>query len=568
MPPSVRRWPSTAAFSTAALVVFAYSAVLPATVGAAGAQPVPARQGVAVKAAAVVRAPNSSTIGPSAIALTGFGFGHGHGMGQWGAYGYATIYGWSYRQILSHYYGGTRLGALPTPEPDVTVNMTELAGHDAIALAVNGGQLVATWPGGRTLSAPAFEVARSGGYQVVSAGPSCAGPWRAVATTSANLTISSAAGPATTSPTRSASSPVPATVPASELQACLPGIGPRVYQGQLVVDPDGQTDNVLPLEDYVDGVVPAEAPAAWAGTGGEAALQALAVAARSVAVALVSATGSVCDTTQCQVYNGLPDQYGMTADGAVHSTEGEVLYCTGSRLLWPGGKRGGDGVLGLDRRLLGRRSLPAVPDLGDSVNANPVHTWTVKVPLSDIEAVFPLVGAVQQVTVTHRNGLGQLGGRVEELAVVGSQGSVTVTGDQFAADFDLYSDWFAVSGPQPGPTTSSTSTTSSTTSTNGTTTSTTGTVSSSSPPDEEVRRTSEMDIGWLTRTAMWLRSAKPRLTGRRRAPPCKGSSPAWRPRPTTRGTGWSEAMAVYWLSAMPAGTGPPASFAWPERSSG
>ena len=130
-------------------------------------------------------------------------------------------------------------------------------------------------------------------------------------------------------------------------------------------------------------------------------------------------------------------------------------------------------------------AFPAVPDLGDSVNANPVHTWTVKVPLSDIEAVFPLVGAVQQVMVTHRNGLGQLGGRVEELAVVGSQGSVTVTGDQFAADFDLYSDWFAVSGPQPGPTTSSTSTTSSTTSTNGTTTSTTGTVSSSSPPDEE-----------------------------------------------------------------------------------
>ena len=96
-------------------------------------------------------------------------------MGQWGAYGYATIYGWSYRQILSHYYGGTRLGALPTPEPDVTVDLTELAGHDAIALAVNGGQLVATWPGGRTLSAPAFEVARSGGYQVVSAGTAAPG---------------------------------------------------------------------------------------------------------------------------------------------------------------------------------------------------------------------------------------------------------------------------------------------------------------------------------------------------------------------------------------------------------
>jgi SpoIID/LytB domain protein len=485
-----------AAVSTIALVVFAYSAVFLAPVGAAGAQPAPAREGLAVKVKDVVRAASSWTIGPSDIALTGFGFGHGHGMGQWGAYGYATVYGWGYRQILSHYYGGTRLGPLPTPEPDVTVDLTELDGHDAIALAVNGGQLLATWAGGRTLSAAAFEVARSGGYQVVSSGPSCAGPWRAMATTSANVTISSAAGPAT-SPTRGAGAPVPATIPASELRACLPGIGPRVYQGQLVVDPDGQTDNVLPLEDYIDGVVPAEAPPGWAGTGGEAALQALAVAARSVAVALVSATGSICDTTQCQVYKGLPDQYGVTADGAVNSTEGEVLYCAGAGSCGPPGSVAVTEYSASTGGYSAGGAFPAVPDLGDSVSANPVHTWTMNIPLSDIEAVFPLVGAVQQVKVTHRNGLGQLGGRVEELAVVGSQGSVSVTGDQFAADFDLYSDWFAVSGPQPGPTTSSTSsgsttstsssssTTSSTTSTNGATTSTTGTVLSTSPPGEE-----------------------------------------------------------------------------------
>ena len=52
----------------------------------------------------------------------------------------------------------------------------------------------------------------------------------------------------------------------------------------------------------------------WANTGGEAALEAQAVAARSVAVALVVHQGRICDTTQCQVYKGLPDQYGMTAD--------------------------------------------------------------------------------------------------------------------------------------------------------------------------------------------------------------------------------------------------------------
>ena len=50
--------------------------------------------------------------------------------------------------------------------------------------------------------------------------------------------------------------PMPAGISGSELRACLPGIGPRVYQGLLVVGRDGQTDNVVPLEDYVDGVVP------------------------------------------------------------------------------------------------------------------------------------------------------------------------------------------------------------------------------------------------------------------------------------------------------------------------
>ena len=37
------------------------------------------------------------------------GYGHGVGMSQTGAQGYATQEGWSYRQILSHYYPGTTL---------------------------------------------------------------------------------------------------------------------------------------------------------------------------------------------------------------------------------------------------------------------------------------------------------------------------------------------------------------------------------------------------------------------------------------------------------------------------
>ncbi len=137
------------------------------------------------------------------------------------------------------------------------------------------------------------------------------------------------------------------------------------------------------------------------------------------------------------MYKGLPDQYGMTADKAVSSTAGEVLYCVAGSSCGPAGSVAVTEYSASTGGYSAGGAFPAVPDLGDSVSANPVHSWTMRIPLSRIEAAFPKVGAVQQVQVTQRNGLGQLGGRVEELEVVGSQGSVGLTGDQFAADFDL-----------------------------------------------------------------------------------------------------------------------------------
>src|SRR5690348_12002732 len=41
--------------------------------------------------------------------IKGAGWGNGLGMSQWGAEGYA-VHGWTYRQILAHYYPHTTLG--------------------------------------------------------------------------------------------------------------------------------------------------------------------------------------------------------------------------------------------------------------------------------------------------------------------------------------------------------------------------------------------------------------------------------------------------------------------------
>jgi SpoIID/LytB domain protein len=48
----------------------------------------------------------------STLVITGSGEGHGVGMSQYGALGFAE-HGWSYEQILAHYYTGTTVGQAP-----------------------------------------------------------------------------------------------------------------------------------------------------------------------------------------------------------------------------------------------------------------------------------------------------------------------------------------------------------------------------------------------------------------------------------------------------------------------
>jgi SpoIID/LytB domain protein len=45
------------------------------------------------------------------FSITTYGYGHGCGMSQYGAWGYAAN-GWSYAQILAHYYPGTTLSTI------------------------------------------------------------------------------------------------------------------------------------------------------------------------------------------------------------------------------------------------------------------------------------------------------------------------------------------------------------------------------------------------------------------------------------------------------------------------
>jgi ribosomal protein L24E len=77
------------------------------------------------------------------------------------------------------------------------------------------------------------------------------------------------------------------------------------------------------------------------------------------------------------------------------------------------------------------------------------------VPVSAIQSAFPQIGVLESVQVTQRNGIGDYGGRVLQVSVVGSSGATNITGSQFATDFYQYgvnSYWFDVTSQPSGGT--------------------------------------------------------------------------------------------------------------------
>jgi SpoIID/LytB domain protein len=372
------------------------------------------------------------------VELTGHGWGHGRGLGQWGALGYALDHGWAYSQILNHYYGGTHAGSLGGDVP-MSVQLTRFDGRDTVVMQERG-QLGTTVAGGsyaalrpRLIAANTFAVEQA---------PGCAGPWTP-------LTV--VAGPVTFFPQAPSASDR-----GSMIQACEPDGTRRWLRGNVqAVDAGGvaRTVNHLPMESYLRGVVPLESSPSWGALGGGLgmhALRAQAVAARSYAQGESrSAVAKTCDTTSCQVYGGVAK---LAPNGAFTSiehaaTDVAVRETSAEVRRFPSGAVARTEFSSSTGGWTAGGTFPAVPDLGDT--RAPHHNWTASIPVASIEAALPTIGSLQAVDVTRRNGLGAGGGRVLEVVVRGSSGSVTRTGPQFRAQFGLRSDWFFVANPQP-----------------------------------------------------------------------------------------------------------------------
>lgn len=386
---------------------------------------------LAVSGLVLAAAPAQAAEG--SVTIEGSGFGHGRGLGQWGSYGYAVDRGWSYRQILDHYYGGTRLAA-DAGNPEVSVELLASRGRDAI---VTGRGLVVD---GTNPGAPAvlFRRVAPGQFQVFT-GPGCGGPW-------------SSWGPVRTSGTTARTTADPGN-PENYLAVCEGG-QKRAYRGALsVLEGAGRQAlvNRVPINEYLRGVVPRESPASWGSAGGGRGMEALkaqAVAARSYALSSAwTSYAQTCDTTSCQVYGGAYVQSDSgtrttsedaRTDRAVAETSDQVRRLPNGRIVRTefSASTGGWTVGG---------DFPAVEDLGDATAANPNRAWSAAFGWDQLGArlgTAPVTGMV----VTRRNGLGARGGRVLEVAVDTTSGRRLFSGNQVRVALGLRSDWFSVIG--------------------------------------------------------------------------------------------------------------------------
>ena len=398
------------------------------------------------------------------VSLVGHGWGHGMGMGQWGALGY-SLDGLTYQQILTHYYGQLAAGGTTTigtlsGTADATyirVAMTELDDVAPIVtsnspFSVNGVQFAAH---DAARLAPTSSANTS--WNVYQGTSGCSSTdWTP---TSAQSVPNPTAWPGVSEPF-----PADGNLANEVLELCIGGTAEGLrghIEATANSDHQLRTVSILPLEQYVADVTPAESPAYWGTLGttgaqgepqGFQSLEAQVVAARSFVMSDLGGYGGYADTCDldCQTYLGIRYETALTSL-ADHDTAGVVVFMPGGAVVATtqySSSTGGWTVAS---------TFAAVPDLGDSVcvsNAcNSHHTWNANVPVSAIEARFPSIGTLESLQVTRRDGNGDFGGRVLQMSLSGTTGSEEMTGSTFATDFASYgvqSYWFDVTSQPSG----------------------------------------------------------------------------------------------------------------------
>src|SRR3954452_6758766 len=352
---------------------------------------------------------SSSAAAASKFTIRGAGFGHGVGMSQYGAYGFAQN-GWAYRDILGHYYTGTAIGNLD-PAQRVRVLLQSTTGSAAFTRATRAGS--------RRLSpAKTYYVRRRGAsVQLLTARRKKLGTYRSLHVTGRGSGVILRGRAAN-------------------------GRSSGAYRGAIDFTPGAFSGvdavNNLPLDLYVQGVVPDESPASWP----IEALKAQAVAARTYAVATMKpgATFDLYPDTRSQMYGGIAAEAAST-NQAVAETSGEVVTYAGQPVVTYFFSTSGGRTEDVENTPLGTEPKPWLKSVDDPYDdTSPRHRWgPIRMGLgrADRKLGSLVRGAFKGIQVVRRGE----SPRIVEADVIGRRGRTRVTGAQLRARFGLFDSW-------------------------------------------------------------------------------------------------------------------------------
>jgi stage II sporulation protein D len=231
-------------------------------------------------------------------------------------------------------------------------------------------------------------------------------------------------------------------------------IAGRSYRGGVLLRAERgavQGINVLDVEDYLRGVVPAEMPTSWPA----AALAAQAVIARTYVAARINPARpfDTCATESCQVYRGMSAEK-PAADAAITATAGQVVAYGGKPAsTYFSSDSGGYTASSAEAWGTDLPYLIAQPD-PYSVDG-PRARWRLELTAAKVAEVAARyrvrVGTLRDVRVSRASA----SGRVQEVTLTGASGVARLSGAEaggFVRSLGAASSRATLSGPV-GPTT-------------------------------------------------------------------------------------------------------------------
>ena len=351
----------------------------------------------------------ASAASRSSFTIRGAGFGHGIGLSQYGAYGYAA-HGSNSSDITLHYYTDTHLG--------------NAAGRTIRVLLQQGKGTVwisgATRAGSRKLdSTKSYRLMRKGidAIELRTAGG------KRIETMQGVVTVSSSSGSFALG------------------GRAMNGLSDGRYRGKLEVRAGtfgGLTAvNALPLDDYIKGVIVGEMPTSWP----LPALEAQAIVARSYSL-VTDAGGAIFDQypdTRSQMYYGMSRETPGT-NQAVQSTAGQVVMYGDKVASTYYFSTSGGRTENIENSWPGSPPVPYLRSVEDPYdNLSPRHRWRFVWSKSQLDAKLGsfVKGKLRSVKVTKRG----VSPRIVNAQVIGTRGTVNVTGPQLRSRLGLFDTW-------------------------------------------------------------------------------------------------------------------------------